>query len=581
MPFNIKNLVAILAAAGTALSAATRRISSRPSYRFLPGDPEWPSDRDWATLNRTVGGNLIRGVPLAQPCYGVTANAAECSTIQNEWAQISPFVESPVNTIDLYWNNNSCNPFDSALAMNTDHDTSSCTLGNLAQYAIKVTDAESVIAGVKFARDRNIRLTVKNTGHDFLGRSMGKGSLGLWTHNLKDTSFFQYKSAAYTGPAARVGAGIEVAELYAAAAAQGYRAVAGSCPSVGAVGGFTQGGGHGPLSSAYGLGADQTLEFDVVTVKGDRLTASRTKNSDLYYALSGGGAGNYGVVLSMTVKVHKDGPVAGAQLMWTSDDDDVFAKGVKAWIQHLPVLDAIPGFRTDVRLQKGVFYLAMATLPDGTEDEMLQALLPYHEALKALEITPSLNETTLQNDFLDHYTHHSGTLDTTRNLTIGSQLVPRAFVEDTNNVDDLVSALEDILDVPNSLIVVLGTNVTHARVGNQAETNGVSTMWRDSLFLLNVGLLGNMLADWPELVQQLDVVNGWEQKLRTVVPGGGAYMNEGTYDNPYWREDYYGDKYDKLLKIKRLYDPNNVLWNKPAVGHDALVLDSNGRLHKA
>lgn len=490
-------------------------------------------------------------------------------------------MQSAVNTIDLYWNNNSCSPFESALALNTPQDARPCELGNLAQYAIKVTDAESVIAGVKFARDRNIRLTVKNTGHDYLGRSMGKGSLGLWTHNLKETTFLEYKSDAYTGPAIRVGAGIEVAEVYAAASSRGYRAVAGSCPSVGAVGGFTQGGGHGPLSSAYGLGADQTLEFDVVTVKGDRLTASRTENSDLYYALSGGGAGNYGVVLSMTVKVHKDGPVAGAQIQWVSQDEAVFAQGVKAWIQLLPALDATPGLRTDVRLQKGVFSLAMATLPDGTAEDMLQALLPYHQTLEGLNVTLTLNETTLQDNYLDHYNHHGGELGFTRNLTVGSQFVPRGFVEDDGNVDSLVSALEDILDVPDSLIVILGTNVAHSRVGNEPSTNGVSSWWRDSLFLVNLALMGSARAEWPEMVRQLGVVNGWQQALRDTVPGSGAYLNEGTYDNPHWREDYYGDKYESLLKVKRKYDPNFVLWNKPAVGHDAMVLDSEGRLRQA
>ena len=65
------------------------------------------------------------------------------------------------------------------------------------------------------------------------------------------------------------------------------------------VGGYVQGGGHGPLAASYGLAADNTLEFEVVTVDGRHLIASPIQNSDLYWALSGGGAGNYAVVLSL------------------------------------------------------------------------------------------------------------------------------------------------------------------------------------------------------------------------------------------------------------------------------------------
>ena len=81
----------------------------------------------------------------------------------------------------------------------------------------------------------------------FLGRSTGKGALGLWTHNLRNISFVDYNSTGYTGKAAHLGAGVLAIDVYTAAADNGYRVVGGSCPTVGLAGGFTQGGGHGPL----------------------------------------------------------------------------------------------------------------------------------------------------------------------------------------------------------------------------------------------------------------------------------------------------------------------------------------------
>jgi hypothetical protein len=83
-----KYLLAILAVGLPYLAAAASQLNR--SYRYLPGDPEWPSDQDWAILNKTVGGNLIKGVPVAQPCYGVEANKTECLQIQNEWVELLP-----------------------------------------------------------------------------------------------------------------------------------------------------------------------------------------------------------------------------------------------------------------------------------------------------------------------------------------------------------------------------------------------------------------------------------------------------------------------------------------------------------
>jgi hypothetical protein len=71
-------------------AAAAAAPQFNPSYRYLPGDPEWPSDQDWEALNETVRGNLIKGVPLAQSCYGAEANETECLKIENDWVDILP-----------------------------------------------------------------------------------------------------------------------------------------------------------------------------------------------------------------------------------------------------------------------------------------------------------------------------------------------------------------------------------------------------------------------------------------------------------------------------------------------------------
>ncbi|KAH7303071.1 hypothetical protein B0I35DRAFT_415412 [Stachybotrys elegans] len=127
--------------------------------------------------------------------------------------------------------NNTCTPYESV-------NPSSCTLGNLAEYSINVTSAADAIAGVKFARTHRIRLVVKNTGHDYLGRSTGQGALSLWTHNLQDSALIEnHTSSTWNGAALRLGA-------------------AGYCPTGGTVGDYYLNSGFGALAAAYGLGSD-------------------------------------------------------------------------------------------------------------------------------------------------------------------------------------------------------------------------------------------------------------------------------------------------------------------------------------
>lgn len=269
--------------------------------------------------------------------------------------------------------NDSCNPFNGP--------DGNCILGDMASYAINVTDAASAAAGINFAREKNIRLTIKNTGHDYLGRSVGAGSLGLWMHNLQEITFLNYTSSFHNGIAVRLGGGVQFEQLYTTAGANGVAVVGGSCPTVGAAGGFPQGAGHGPLGASFALGADNTLEFEVVTANGQHLTASPEQNADLYWALSGGGAGNWAVVLSLTVKGYKDEPTVASTLTFSNTNDDTYWAAVSAWIKHLLVLDQIPGFSTYWSITNESSSLVAAMVPNTTTTAVIAVLAPLYEAL--------------------------------------------------------------------------------------------------------------------------------------------------------------------------------------------------------
>ncbi|KAI4160250.1 MAG: hypothetical protein L6R39_000245 [Caloplaca ligustica] len=472
-----------------------------------------------------------------------------------------------------YWLNDSCSPFSGP--------NGSCTLGNTPVYAIDVDSAGTVAAGLKFARQKNIRLSIKNTGHDYTGKSNGQGSLELWMHHLKDISFFDYSSPDYTGPAAKAGAGTQFFESYKAAAEHGVRVLGGYCPTVGMVGGYVQSGGHGPLAASYGLAADNTLEFEVVTVDGRHIVASPSQNSDLYWALSGGGAGNYAVVLSLTTKAHPDGPTAGASLAFTNTDTAKYWAAVGAFQKHLLYLTNIPGFATSWGFDNQAFQLNVATLPGGEQSTMMTAWDPFIQELKDLNVPLVSYNTTEHRNFYDHYEHYDFPPEIyATNSSIGGRLIPSSTVQ--NNLTGLIDVFREIVTdstFPLKRISAISMNVTHDRVGNTAGSNAVLPAWRDALYTLNVAIGFDADAPPEELQQVQAKVNTWQALFDPLTPGGGAYMNEATFDNPNWKVDYFGKNYDKLLEIKKKYDPNFALWQHTSVGADVYwKVADDGRL---
>lgn len=118
-------------------------------------------------------------------------------------------------------------------------NTASCTVGGFPEYSINVTTVGQIQLAVNIARELNLRLVIKNTGHDFGAKSTGKGALNIWTHHLKDAAFYkEFRGDDYTGPAFKLGAGIQVLDANRLAKENGVTLVGGegivcySCPEV-------------------------------------------------------------------------------------------------------------------------------------------------------------------------------------------------------------------------------------------------------------------------------------------------------------------------------------------------------------
>ncbi|KAF9630333.1 putative fad fmn-containing isoamyl alcohol oxidase protein [Lasiodiplodia theobromae] len=553
---------AVAALLGSALAA--------DNCRCLPGDDCWPTPSDWQQLNETVDGRLVATTPLAAPCHDPEYDDATCESLRENWQWPQGHYESSSSVMAPFFANRSCDPF-------TSQDTP-CEFGNYVRYAINVSTSDHVAAGIKFATEKNIRLVVRNTGHDYNGKSTGAGALAIWTHHLKSLSLItNYTSPTYTGPAIRIGAGVQGGEAYALASSAGLAVVGGECPTVGIAGGYSQGGGHSALSSRYGLGADQVLEWEVVDGTGVVRRASREENADLYWALSGGGAGSWGVVVGMVSKAHEDVVVSGANLTFSLDggvpggDKEVFWKAIAAWQLELPRF-VDKGAMVIWSFTESWFGITPITAPGVTGEELVELLRPFKEKLAGWNITYD----SYVNQF-DGYYEQFTTMQSPIQVGIaqyGGWLLPRSVVQAKN--DEIVAAYRNIVE-DGATFINVALNVSKEVTGD--VYNSVLPAWRDALVDTVVTTPWNFTAPWEEMIEWQDkMTNKYIPQLTALAPESGCYANEGDFRQPNWQKYFYGSNYAKLREIKKKYDPLDLFYGVAAVGSEEWNVAEDGRM---
>ncbi|CAE6478775.1 unnamed protein product, partial [Rhizoctonia solani] len=266
------------------------------------GEICWPSDSTWSNFNASINGRLVAPRPPAWPCHDPNYDEATCNNVKANWENSFWRSNQTGAMQDPVWESPGCDIY--TLRNVT------CNQGFVPIYSVVALDRNDVSKAVSFAKRYKLRLVIKNTGHDYLGRSSGEGSFSIWTHNLKGINFsdsFVPKGCSnnQTGtPAVTVGAAEQWIDVYKAANDHNVTIVGGAARTVGAAGGWIQGGGHSPLRAMYGLGVDNVLQYTVVKADGKIINANSCENKDIFWALRGGGGSTYGVTLDVTYKRH-------------------------------------------------------------------------------------------------------------------------------------------------------------------------------------------------------------------------------------------------------------------------------------
>jgi len=179
---------------------------------------------------------------------------------------------------------------------------------DLPAYSAEVHTIEEVQDVVRFANKHKVALSIKSTGHNYAGSSAMKGTLLLWMRNYKKYGEIgEFTDSCGTQVPATIsgGGGQPWGELYKAANDDGrYMVVGGGSANVGCCGGWLMGGGLSAFARSKGMGVDNVLQFELVLASGDVVTADACSNTDLFWALRGGGGGSFGVVTKVIYKLH-------------------------------------------------------------------------------------------------------------------------------------------------------------------------------------------------------------------------------------------------------------------------------------
>lgn len=571
-----------LALPGGPAGAAETPIRRHPR----PGDPDWPTPSDWSRLSEQVGGRLLQPASPVQPCLEAVDTEACRSALQNArnpfWLEEQPGATQSAGWLEAW---------------------ETCP----SAYAVAAESAADVAAAVDFARQHRLRIVVKGTGHDYLGRSNAAGSLLVWTHAMRETRSLDAfvprgAPAGFPGvPALSVAAGTRWLEAYTEATTRNGRYVqGGGCASVGAAGGFPQGGGFGSWSKRFGTGAAGMLEAEVVTADGRVRIANAFQHPDLFWALRGGGGGTFGIVTRLTLMTHplpSSFGVLRGQIPAASDGE--YAALVERLCRFCAEALDNEHWGEQVSLHPdntvGLYITWQGLSRTQVEGVWADFLRRPGAKLEIMEIPPR----DMWNPDWWQQAHPGFVQPDPRGgerfwwaanqaevsmywYSYQSRWIPRAAF--------LAPAFaRTLFDVSR-----LGTVSLHLNKGLSGATEdalrrgretSVNPVAEEALALAimasgrsdsHPGLPGHE-PDPAEARARADRIGRGMALLRAATPGSGAYANEADYFEEDWQRSFWGIHYPRLLEVKRRYDPLGLFHVHHGVGSEGWSADGMTR----
>ncbi|EIW53385.1 FAD-binding domain-containing protein [Trametes versicolor FP-101664 SS1] len=522
-----------------------------------------------SVLNATLGGRVHAAVPFARPCFSLASpgvlghpDTAACAHVIETYgdrhaitSQFGAYLNSGGTICQA--TGQQC-----LLDSNAPNDTraffapNKCEQGNLPSYYIDVRSAADVSAAFDFSRRTGVPLSVKNTGHDFLSRSAGADSLSLWMHNFQDMSFspsFVPSGCKKAGVAAvTFGTGVLTRTLNEFADAHNVTIPGGADDSIAYGGGYVMGGGHSAFANAFGLAVDRVLQFEAVTPDGVHRVANACTEPDLFFALRGGGGSTFAVVLRVTMLglPQLDSPVVVTAFK-QKPSVEMQAKYIEFLVNNAFQLSS-KGWGGYIAPNLGLTFVN----PFISMDEAAEAMGDLRQLVESeLNSTFLLQRETSYLSFYNQFVVPTTLPDDTPSA-LASRLIPASVFNSTSSRAALSDAL--VAGAQRHTVTLLFAVAPYFFKGNDGLTS-VTPAWREAIWhviYIDYWAYNTTVSERTQIYQGLEDSMG---VLRQIAPNSGVYRNEASVFEPDYAEAFWGPNYERLLAIKRKYDPDHLL----------------------
>ncbi|WP_077611430.1 FAD-binding oxidoreductase [Clostridium sp. Marseille-P2415] len=411
-----------------------------------------------------------------------------------------------------------------------------------------VQEIKDVINAIHWARYNDVPIRIRSGRHNYEGLSVLNAGIVI---DVSDMKHVEIDSRCGT---AKVQTGLRDFELAQILGEQGLVVPPGLCPTTG-IAGFTLGGGQSSLSRPLGLAIDNLLDVEMVNADGCLLHANSNENADLFWALRGGGGGNFGICTSFCFRTHPIDTVAYAEINWDIQD---LKPVLQSWQKYtLPCSDkrltpllTIASGESTLLLMQGVFL--------GSSEELQQLL------------NPLLHAGSPQKVFIEEIPW----LEAAAKIAATQPDSPEPFKSVGPFVyhllpDEAITIIERFINEPPTSSVSV---FFHGLGGAVAEVPNKATAYFYRKALSNI----SFYSTWntPEGAGPgIRWVEDFRKAMRPFTRG--VYVNTPDLAINNWCKAYYGSNFKKLTQVKAEYDPDNIFRYPQSIPPDYILKNKN------
>ena len=402
---------------------------------------------------------------------------------------------------------------------------------------VQCLSTDDIAQAVVFARENDVVVAVKGGGHHVAGHALCDDGLVI------DLSLMKQVTAHDNTPTVTVQGGALLEDLDRVTHRLRLAVPTGVVPKIG-VAGLTLGGGYGWLSRKYGLTCDNLLSCEVVTAEGTTLTAHQTEHADLFWALRGG-AGNFGIVSSLTFRAHPVSKVYGGVIAYPRSESRKVLRAYRDFMFLAP--DELTVYAALMTTRDGKPAVALMMCYCGPECDGERVIKPMREFG-----TPLFSEVrSLPFPDMQRLTN-------TISPDGANNYLRSTFVSDlSNEVIDLVIEQSNAVASPLSMVQL---QIVDGAVRNIAVADTAYSQ-RDAGFNIAVE------AKWIEQEDGERYI-GWVRNFASALQPYSAHTSLVNFlgdASPAEVRAAFGNNYERLAQIKAKYDPTNLFRLNPNI----------------